>query len=89
MTVTVDCDPPDMMLLARKGDTRYWSANNWSQHYEDRQLWSVDITRRMLEEGFVATDKSWGSIKKLTGIRRRRDTHSDDGCVGPARTGVA
>ena len=55
VSVATDCDPPDMLLLARKGDRGYWSGNTWSKHHKDRRLWSADIARRMLEEGLVAT----------------------------------
>ena len=55
VTVTTNCDPPDMTLLARKGDFDYWATDNWHNHVNDRQIWSADITARMLEEGLVAT----------------------------------
>ena len=55
VSVTTNCEPPDMMLLARKGDEAYWNSNVWSKQSKDRRLWSADITRQMLEEGFVAT----------------------------------
>ena len=55
VTVTADCDPPDTLLLARKGDIDYWSDNKWAEHYEDRRIWSAEITRQMLQEGLVAT----------------------------------
>ena len=60
VTVTTDCDPPDMLLLARKGDAGYWSGNTWSKNKRDRRVWSADITRQMLEEGLVATKTSDG-----------------------------
>ena len=56
VTVTTDCDPADMLLLARKGDDNYWSGDLWVNNREDRRIWSADICRRMLEEGLVATD---------------------------------
>ena len=56
VTVTTDCDPPDMMLLTRKGNADYWSGNTWVKHHRDRRLWAADIARRMLEEGHVADD---------------------------------
>ena len=59
-TVTSDCDPPDMMLLARKGDAAYWSGNTWFKHYEDRRTWTADIAVNMLTEGLVATGYSDG-----------------------------
>ena len=62
VTVTTDCDPPDMLLLAKKGDASYWcddvytdQPGLWSADPKDRQLWCADIVRRMLEEGLVAT----------------------------------
>ena len=59
VTVTSDCDPPDMRLLARKGDIGYWSGVMYSdEHREDRQAWFADIACRMLEEGLVATADS-------------------------------
>ena len=56
VTVTTDCDPPDMMLLTRKGNADYWTGNTWVKHHRDRRLWTADITRRMLQEGHVADD---------------------------------
>ena len=56
VTVATDCDPADMLLLARKGDDNYWSGDNWVNNREDRRIWSADICRRMLEEGLVAPD---------------------------------
>ena len=53
-TVTVDCDDPDMLLLARKGDEAYWSSR-WYDQLDDCRLWSADIVCRMFEEGLVAT----------------------------------
>ena len=29
VAVTTDCDPPDILFLARKGDVGYWSGNGW------------------------------------------------------------
>ena len=57
-SVTMGCDPPDMLLLARKGDVDYWGGPRkprWSQNNKDRRLWCADIARRMLQEGHVAT----------------------------------
>ena len=69
VTVTTDCEPPDMLLLARKGDASYWSndfrkkhptdpwskTQPWAQNHKDRRIWCSDITRRMLQEGLVST----------------------------------
>ena len=55
VSVTTDCEPADMMLLARKGDADYWTGATWSNDNESRRIWAADITARMLEEGLVAT----------------------------------
>ena len=62
VSVTTDCDPPDLVLLATKGDREYWSDHwvsgrraLWSRKDQHRRLWCAEITRRMLEEGLVAT----------------------------------
>ena len=54
VTVTTDCDDATLLLLARKGDTEYWSGETWANHDEDRRIWCADIACRMLEEGLVA-----------------------------------
>ena len=74
VTVTVDCDDPAVLLLARKGDAEYWSVI-WHKNNRDRRLWASDITRQMLEEGLVATDDSDGvhtaaTAASSTGSRR-------------------
>ena len=56
VTVTVDCDDPAILLLARKGDVGYWSGDIWKYRHKDRRVWSAEIVRRMLEEGLVAWD---------------------------------
>ena len=66
VSVTTDCEPPDMMLLARKGDADYWSGNTWVKHHRDRRLWSADITRQMLQEGLIATKTSDGIQAAMT-----------------------
>ena len=58
VTVTVDCDDPSVLLLAKKGDGEYWSFDNWREHKHETRLWTAEITRRMLQEGFVATESS-------------------------------
>ena len=55
VSVTTNCDSPDMLLLARKNDVGYWSYAAWSEHDTDRRTWSAEITRRMLQDGHVAT----------------------------------
>ena len=52
-TFTTDCEPPDMLLLAKRGDIGYWSDNRW-HNPQHCKLWSVEITRQMLNEGLVA-----------------------------------
>ena len=54
VTITTDCEPPDMMLLNRKGDIGYWSGDIWRKH-PDRRFWCADIAVNMLREGLVAT----------------------------------
>ena len=72
VTVTVDCDDPTMVLLARKGDREYWSGG-WRTSYRDRRIWAADITARMLEEGLVAT--WWGDA--LDGVTEAMSATTD------------
>ena len=61
VTITADCDPPDMLLLARKGDIDYWSGDNWLDD-DGVRCWCVDIAVNMLRDGLVATyPTSWDS----------------------------
>ena len=60
VTITSDCEPPELLLLARRGDREYWS-DNWryvttgeKRHSEERRAWCADIVCRMLNEGSVA-----------------------------------
>ena len=55
VSVTTNCDPPDMLLLHRKNDVDYWSYEKWCAYRDETLLWTVEIARQMLEEGFVAT----------------------------------
>ena len=55
VTITTDCDPPDMLFLARKGDVDYWSAGNWRRRRKDRRTWTADIAVNMLRQGLVST----------------------------------
>ena len=59
VSITSDCEPPDMMLLARKGDKQYWNGDAWRRDHKTRWLWRVDITLRMLREGLVSTAPLW------------------------------
>ena len=54
-TITTDCDPPDMLLLARKGDDEYWNGDVWKDPHSERRTWIADIAVNMLREGLVAT----------------------------------
>ena len=85
VTVTAGCDSPELVLLAYKGDAEYWSDNRtagrkalWSKNNKDRRIWSADITRRMLEEGHVATGYDTGSDGVYTAMKaacsRQRET---------------
>ena len=56
VTITADCDPPDMMLLTKKADAGYWSGSTWRKDHETRRVWCADIACRMLTEGLVATE---------------------------------
>ena len=63
VSVNADCDPPGMLMLARKGDGSYWENNRdtgrdmyWTSDVHDRRIWAAGITCRMLEEGFVHVD---------------------------------
>ena len=58
--ITTDCDPPDMLLLARKGDVDYWSEDNWRKNHNDRKLWCADIAVNMLREGLISTGHETG-----------------------------
>ena len=72
VTVTTDCDPPDMVLLARKGDAQYWNGDRWNEDYQTRKLWCADITTEMLREGLVDTaypDVIGGDEPRLGGIQ--------------------
>ena len=55
VSVESDCDPADMLLLARKGDADYWSGDNWTKHGHDRRTWAAGIAVDMLSEGLIAT----------------------------------
>ena len=55
VSVVSDCDPPDVLLLARKGDAVYWSGDNWTKHGHDRRTWAAGIAVNMLQEGLIAT----------------------------------
>ena len=56
VTVTADCDPPDMMLLARKGDRDYWKRDKWTRSPQRRpDVDRGDLHDGCLQEGFVAT----------------------------------
>ena len=42
-TVTVDCDEPSVLLLAKKGDTDYWGGARkprWSRNNKERRAWT-------------------------------------------------
>ena len=52
--IDTNCDPPDLVLLARKGDVDYL-RDGWRDHPDEHRLWAAEITRQMLEEGLVAT----------------------------------
>ena len=54
-SVTMGCDPPDMMLLARKGDIDYWTSGEWVTNRKERRGWCADIARRMLQDGHIST----------------------------------
>ena len=60
VTVTTDCDPPEMLLLARKADTEYWSGDNWTEDHQAQQLWCSAIAAQMIEEGLVCVANSDG-----------------------------
>ena len=60
VSVTTNTEDPAMFLLARKGDVDYWSQNRWAKHRKDRQIWTAEITRQMLEQGLVATRQILG-----------------------------
>ena len=55
LVVTTNCEPPDMLLLARKGDAEYWSNGRWWDHPAEVRLWSAEIIRQMLQDGLVST----------------------------------
>ena len=61
VTITTDCDPPEMLLLAKKGDYDYWSGDTWAKDHPNHRLWCADITAGMLREGLVATEDLAGS----------------------------
>ena len=61
VSVTCDCDDLAFWVLARKRDVSYWNGDEWVKNIPDRRLWTADITRQMLEEGFVATGCDTGS----------------------------
>ena len=79
VTVTVDCDDPAMLLLAKKGDADYWSSSKWAANDHHRRIWCADIVARMLEEGLVATDTGSSvegirtAMKHAGGYERVRD----------------
>ena len=93
VTITADCEPADMLLLARKGDEAYWSGDNWRKHHKDRRTWSADIAVNMLHEGLVATgygDVNTGLAAVMSGIggtRRltRRSPHALTAVVAQMR----
>ena len=55
VSITSDCDDPTMLLLARKGDPRYWNGDIWRKDHKTRRTWSADITVEMLRDGLVST----------------------------------
>ena len=61
VTITTNCDPPEVMLLARKGDAGYWSDDIWYLNREDRRMWCADITLTMLQQGLISTSPSPGT----------------------------
>ena len=77
VTFTCDCDPPDMMLLARRGDEAYWYGDTWANHNEDRRLWCADIAVNMLNEGYVADTASGGAEGIETVMTAAGSLHED------------
>ena len=74
VVVTSDCDPPDLVLLAKKGDPKYWNGDTWSKDHKTRRVWCADIARQMLEAGLVATDNTIGirDVMLAAGSRTHR-----------------
>ena len=78
-----------MLLLARKGDGDYWSGINWAKHETDRRVWSADITRRMLQEGSVATGYADNTDGIVAAMSAAADPMHGQWQTGPhALTGV-
>ena len=87
VTFTTDCDPPDVLLLARKGDGRYW-VDGWKNN-KDRRIWAADIAVNMLNEGFVATSGKNGVDGLLTAMRAAAGVAHNSAGRGPhVLTGV-
>ena len=67
-SVTTNCDSPELMLLARKGDRGYWSGDDWRKH-PDRRIWVSDIAVNMLRQGLVATTNPNDPLDNTNGIK--------------------
>ena len=53
--ITSDCEPADMVLLARKGDAAYWNGDVWCNDHQTRRTWSADIALSMFQQGLIST----------------------------------
>ena len=60
VSVTADCDGPELLLLTKKGDPSYWNFGVWAKDHETRRAWTADITSVMLREGLVDTVNGTG-----------------------------
>ena len=89
--VTTDCDDPELLLLAHKGDVGYWSGNNWVKDYRTRQAWTASIAARMLREGHAAADDDdgvWVVMSAASSPQQRRSFQSTGRVAPHALTGI-
>ena len=87
VTVTSDCDGPELMLLNRKGDIDYWSGDNWRHHTKDRRIWAADIAVNMLRQGLVSTGHGTG-VEGLQAVVNKATVGALHGLGPNALTGV-
>ena len=60
-SIESDRDDRTLILLARKGDPKYWNGNTWAKDHATRRMWCADIAVQMLREGLVDTSYGNGS----------------------------